>query len=72
MFHPQVGLLHFASTTPDPFLRSRTVYRRVLVQHLVLGRYHQTTCTDDTKVGYAHRMMHACARGNGVVVSYGR
>ena len=72
MFDPQVSLLDLPSTTPSSFLRSGAIHGRVLVQRLVLGRYHQTTCTDDTVVGYSHRMMDARSGGNGIVVSYGR
>ena len=59
VFNPQIGLLDLASATPDPFLRSRTVHRSVLLQRLVFRRHHQTTRTDDTVVGYAHRVVHA-------------
>ena len=72
MFNPQVSLLDLAPTTPYSFLGSGAIHRRVLVQRLVLGRYHQTTRTDDTVVGYPHRMMHARSRRNGVVISYRR
>lgn len=72
MFNPQVCLLDLASTTPDSFLGSGPIYRRILFQSLILGRYHQTTCTDDTVVGYSYSMMYARSGGNGVVITYGR
>lgn len=72
MFNPQVSLLYLASATPDVFLDSRSIHGRVLAQRLVLGRYHQTACTDDAVVGYPHGVMHARSRRDGVVVAYGR
>jgi len=70
MLDPQVGFLHLTPAAPGPPLRRGAIHAGVVLQRLVLGRHHQTTRADDAIVGDAHRVVYACARGHGVVVSY--
>ena len=71
VFPAKVHLLNLSATAPYATFSGRPVDDRVLIQHLVLGRYDEDAGTNDAVGGHPERVVNARARADSVAVANG-